>query len=79
VCRVVAHPELPLDHRRHPRGGPDVADKAVGLRPAGQEVGDPRSLLGRQLGRRPEPDAGAQRRDAARSGAREPLADRPGA
>ncbi len=48
MIRMVAHPEGPLNHLRHPLGGPHVARKPIRWRPAGQQGRDLRPLLGAQ-------------------------------
>jgi hypothetical protein len=53
VGRVVADPELPLDDRRHPFGGPAVAAEAERLGAALQHGGQAVPLLGAQLRRPP--------------------------
>lgn len=74
--RVVAHPQGARDHGRHALGCPQVAAEAAGFGAAGQERGQLRPLLGRQLGPAARRGMPAQGLGAPGAGPLEPLAHR---
>jgi hypothetical protein len=53
MSRMIAHPELLLDHRSHPLRGPDLSTEAERFGSFGQQGGQLGSLLPTQFGRRP--------------------------
>jgi len=77
VIGMVADPELPPDHRRHPLGGPDLPAKAVRLGTPCQQHRHLHPLLDGQFRGRTRQRPASQRFDAALAPTSHPLADRP--
>jgi hypothetical protein len=77
VSLVVADAELPLDDLGDPGAGPDLASRAIGLRPVPEEFRDRTPLCGREPWRGPRRGSRPERLGAVVPGVGQPAASRP--